>query len=66
MVTIIAAYTPTEVTTAGMKKEFYNNLLRAIENEPPHNVITVLGNFNFRIGDDCHKTIPPVIGKIKC
>ena len=46
-----------------MKEEFYNDLLRAIESEPQHNVIIVLGDFNARIADDSHKTIPRVIGK---
>ena len=62
-VTIIAAYVPTKVTTADMKEEFYNNLLRGIESEPPHNVIIVLDDFNSRIRDDSHKTNPQVIRK---
>ena len=46
-----------------MKKKFYNDLLRAIESEPAHNVIIVLDNFTDRIGDDSHKTNQQVTGK---
>ena len=63
MVTIIAAYAPTEVATTERKEEFYSDLLKSIESEPPHNIIIVLGDFNARIGDDSHKTNPQTIGK---
>ena len=63
MVTIIAAYAPTETATVDDKEDFYSDLLKAIESEPPHNVIIVLGDFNARIGDDSHKINPQIIGR---
>ena len=63
MVTIIAAYAPTELATTESKEEFYSDLLKSIESEPPHNIIIVLGDFNARIGDDSHKTNQQIIGK---
>lgn len=62
MVTIIAAWVPGEVVTADSEKEFYNHLLKIIENEPLNNVITVLDNFNARIGDNSHKSNSQIIG----
>ena len=62
IVTIIAAWVPTEVVTADSKKEFYNHLLKIIESEPLNNIITVLDNFNARIGDNSHKSNSQIIG----
>ena len=53
---------PGEVVTADSEKEFYNHLLKIIENEPLNNVITVLDNFNARIGDNSHKSNSQIIG----
>ena len=63
LVTITAAYAPTETAAPNDKEEFYNDLLKAIESEPPHNIMIVLGDFNAPIVDDSHKTNPQIIGR---
>ena len=63
LVTIIEAYSPTETAAPNNKGEFYNNLLKAIESAPPHNIMIVLSNFNARIGDDSHKTNLQITGR---
>ena len=62
-VTIIVAYAPSETAASNNKEEICNNILKAIECEPPHNIMIVLGNFNGRIGNDSHKTNPQIIGR---
>ncbi|MEM7024170.1 MAG: hypothetical protein AAF637_16505, partial [Pseudomonadota bacterium] len=42
MVTVIAAYAPTETADCDSKDEFYKDLLKAIESEPLHRVVIVL------------------------
>ena len=63
LVTIIAAYALTETATRNDKEEFYNDLLKAIESEPPHNILILLGDFNAWIGEYSHKTNPQIIGR---
>ena len=63
MVTIICAYAPTEVSDDSDKDTFYTELTNAIESEPPHNIVIVLGDFNARTGADSHRTNPQIIGK---
>ena len=63
LVTLIAAYAPTETAAPNNKEEFYNGLLKAIEGEPSCNIMIVLGNFNAWIGDDSHKTNLQIIGR---
>lgn len=61
MITIIAAYVPTD-----MKEELSEQyLLRAIKSEPPRNIIIVLGNFNTSLEDENHKTNPQVINSYR-
>ena len=63
LVTIIAAYALTETAARNDKEEFYNDLLKAIESEPPHNILILLGDFNAWIGEYSHKTNPQIIGR---
>ena len=43
--------------------DFYNDLLKVIKSEPPHNILIVPGHFNAPIDDDRHKTNRQVIGR---
>ena len=63
LLTIIAPYAPTETAPPNDKEESYNDFLKAIESEPPRNILILLGNFSAPIGDDSHKTNPQTIGR---
>ena len=46
-----------------LSRHTYNDFLKAIESEPPRNILILLGDFSARIGDDSHETNPQTIGR---
>ena len=50
--TVIVAYSPTNVSDENDVKEFYDTLRAAIHDTSAHNFLTVLGDFNARLGPE--------------
>ncbi|XP_030839582.1 uncharacterized protein LOC115923289 [Strongylocentrotus purpuratus] len=50
--TVITTYCPTNVVNEDIIEGHYNNLRRAIDSIPAHNVLLVVGDFNARIGPE--------------
>ena len=50
--TIIVTYCPTNVAEEDITEAHYNNLRRAIESIPAHNMLMVIGDFNARLGKE--------------
>ena len=48
--TVIVAYAPCEHAESADKDDFYDKLREAIETVPQHNFLTILGDFNARLG----------------
>lgn len=47
-----------------MKKEsFYEDLTKALESVPPHNLVLVLGDFNAQVGLNSHLSNPRIVGQ---
>ena len=49
-VTVIVNYSPTNVTEEDIVEEHHDNLRKAIDSVPAHNVLLIVGDFNARIG----------------
>ena len=49
---IIIIYSPTNSSDDEVMNKFYDELRRAIETIPQHNVLIIIGDFNARIGKD--------------
>ena len=47
---VVVAYAPTEPTEDYLKDRFYDQLSSAIQSIPPHDIVTVLGDFNASSG----------------
>ena len=52
VITVIVVYSPTNVAPEEEVLEFYNELTSVIRNVSAHNFLTVLGDFNARLGPD--------------
>eukprot|EP00057_Strongylocentrotus_purpuratus_P020276 XP_011674750.1 PREDICTED: craniofacial development protein 2-like [Strongylocentrotus purpuratus] len=50
--TVITTYCPTNVANEDIIEGHYDNLRRAIDSIPAHNVLLVVGDFNARIGPE--------------
>ena len=50
--TVITTYCPTNVVNEDIIEGHYDNLRRAIDSIPAHNVLLVVGDFNARIGPE--------------
>lgn len=50
--TIVVVYSPTNVAPIGEVEKFYADLQTAISNVLAHNFLTVLGDFNARLGPE--------------
>lgn len=50
--TIIVTYCPTNVVDEAIIEKHYDNLRRAIDSIPAHNLLMVVGDFNARIGPE--------------
>lgn len=48
--TIIVAYSPTNVAGVAEVEKFYDSLRAAIQDTPKHNFLSILGDFNARLG----------------
>ena len=60
-ITVIVAYSPTEVAEDQTKDAFYDQLLDAILAAPPHDIVIVLTDANATISVDPRHTIRPAI-----
>lgn len=50
ILSIVVAYAPTLDATNEEKEHFYSDLRHAVETVPVHNFLTILGDFNARLG----------------
>ena len=50
--TVLVAYAPTNATEQRVVEEFYSDLRNTLQDIPAHNFVTILGDFNARIGPE--------------
>ena len=50
--TVIVIYAPTNCAEVSDVEEFYNSMRSALQDVPAHNFLTILGDFNARIGPE--------------
>ena len=50
--TIIVAYSPTNVAEEAEVQKFYDSVRAAIQDTPKHNFLSILGDFNARLGHE--------------
>ena len=48
--TVILTYSPTNASPEDEVQQYYDNLCRAVESVPAHNVLIITGDFNARLG----------------
>ena len=60
---ITVVYAPTECGPSTAKDDFYASLAEHLEQLKRHDINLVVGDFNARIGTDCHHTNPEVVGR---
>ena len=61
MVAVLVVYAPTELASISTKDEFYKDLADAVNGIPTHSLVTILGDFNARIGKDSHRQQPQIV-----
>jgi hypothetical protein len=62
MLTIIAAYAPTNEAEDSDKTAFYETLEEATESTPAHNILVIAADFNARLGQNSHNADMTTIG----
>ena len=60
---VILTYSPTNASPEDEVQQYYDNLCRAVESVPAHNVLIVTGDFNARLGKE-HVDFP--FHEMKC
>ena len=55
--TVILTYSPTNAAPEDEVQQYYDNLCRAVESVPAHNVLIITGDFNARLGKE-HVNFP--------
>ena len=55
--TVILTYSPTNAAQADEVQQYYDNLCRAVELVPAHNVLIITGDFNATLGKE-HVNFP--------
>ena len=55
--TVIATYSPTNAAPEDKVQQYYDNLCRAVESVPAHNVLIITGDVNARLGKE-HVNFP--------
>ena len=55
--TVISTYSPTNAAPEDEVQQYYDNLCRAVESVPAHNVLIITGDFNARLGKE-HVNFP--------
>jgi len=53
--TVITVYGPTNTSDEETAEQFYNDLKCVLDSVPEHNVLTIIGDFNARVGEDSVK-----------